>query len=381
MFKTERYHAFEKFYKENKNRIHMPRSENYPMNYKLAHNWAQSQCDTDSRDFAKAIISHTLYISYETFARNISHMCESYNKKHENVYKDHVFVMIIPFSACKSNTWVSMLIFDKLKHMINDIDTNITDVYNKTLNKNTPFYQKTVHCIIADDASYTGNQLLHSATFDFKRMYIQNRPEQPAETDRTWLIWYDRMSDLVEKYIKTIDINEFSVDLLIPYMGAIAKEKMKHLHYVRVLNSSFIFLPFSQQINIDKIPPHILNEFKKTFQYHRNISAIYFDHKIADAISTFHKIYILAPLFNCAVDNKSFSFIENCSLKEIPSNIDIYEYHIDLERSGAKVCPKTFYKSIKYTFNGKKINTELNVLSSICKQPKKLNIKFRKIVN
>jgi hypothetical protein len=145
-------------------------------------------------------------------------------------------------------------------------------------------------------------------------------------------------------------------------MSILAQTKLQSIHYVKIPEDCVVFPIFSQQVNVERIPVHILNEFKRTFQYHKDISAIFFDHKIADAVSTFNKIYLLAPLFNCAVKNKRVGFIENCDATVIPDNINVYNYYIDLEPEiGKRACPPSYYKHLTYTFNKKPVDPDLYV--------------------
>ena len=161
-------------------------------------------------------------------------------------------------------------------------------------------------------------------------------------------------------------IELFAVDLIIPFMSTLAQASLKQLIWVNVPKDCFIFGTFNQYINVERFPTYILNEFKKTFQYHKNISSIYFDHKVADSVSTFHKIYLLAPLFNCSVEDMSVPFIDGCDLTKIPKKINIYDFYVDLSDK-IKTCPPTFYKTIKYTYKKKRLDKDKNLLDSLKK--------------
>jgi hypothetical protein len=102
------------------------------------------------------------------------------------------------------------------------------------------------------------------------------------------------------------------------------------------------------------------------FQMHPKICSLYFDHKIADSVSTFQKIYYLSPLFGCPNSLESIPFIEGCGnvgeIKTLKSEIDVYRYFNNLEKSNKDVaCPPTFYKSIIYTYKGKPISDVLTI--------------------
>jgi hypothetical protein len=79
------YKSFKKFYEENKNKLSMLMDENYPINYKKAKQWANSQCDSDSREFANNIIKYTRCVSFAEFMGGpgrLKKVCDSYKKKH-----------------------------------------------------------------------------------------------------------------------------------------------------------------------------------------------------------------------------------------------------------------------------------------------------------
>lgn len=358
MEKSQIYKNFEKFYEENIKKLKMPKDVNYPLNYRKGIQWANSQCDSDSREFASDIIKHTLYISFSKFMGDVKNICNSYMEKFtQPKYSQTIFILIIPFNIYKSNTWVTLLIFKYLKNIIHDIYPDITDVYNDTINHRSHLYKKKVRCIICDDCAYTGHQLSHVSSFIYEKINYINKTHPPSENSSEWISWYERTNKEAEQHIKKLSPEIFAIDLMIPYMSTLAQASLRIIPWVNIPHSCFVFAIFSQYINIERIPLHILNEFKKTFQYHRDVSAIYFDHKVADTVSTFHKIYLLAPLFNCSVSSKSIPFIDNCNVNNIPENIDIYNYYVDLSDK-MKTCPGTFYKSIKYTYKKKPLSKD-----------------------
>jgi hypothetical protein len=371
------YNSFKKFYNENKHKISMPMNENYPINYKKAKRWATSQCDADSREFADSIIRFTRYVSFLDFITHLKRVCTSYNKTYSNLeHKNTMFILIVPFKIKKSNMWVSLLAFEFLQDIIDDVYYDITDVYNNTIDHRSKLYKKKIRCIICDDCAYTGHQLSFISSFDYSRINYPNKLSPPDVHKHEWMEWYDNINREAEDYIKKISIKDFSVDLIIPFMSILAQIRLQNIHYVKIPADCIVFPIFSQQVNIDRMPVHILNEFKRTFQYHKDISAIYFDHKVADAVSTFHKIYLLAPLFNCSVDNIKIGFIDNCEENVIPDNINVYNYYIDLGTElGNKTCPPSYYKHIDYTFNKKKVDSNLYIFELFAE--KNVHIKTR----
>lgn len=367
MQKTQTYKNFLSFYEENKNKLYMPKGVNYPLNYKKGLNWVNNQCDDESRQFANEIINYTEYVSFGAFIKSLNVICSSYiNKFNNSNYKNTIFILIIPFNVYKSNTWVSLIVFKHFKDFIYDIYTNITDVYNDTIDSSSRIYNKKVRCIICDDCAYTGSQVTFVASFDYNKINYIEKEAAPDENSKTWLNWHKTSRKHAEKVISKIPPGLFAVDLIIPFMSTLAQASLKKLPWVSIPKDCSIFGTFNQYINVEKFPTYILNEFKKTFQYHKNISSIYFDHKVADSVSTFHKIYLLAPLFNCSIQDASIPFIDGCELKQIPEQINIYDFYVDLGDK-IKTCPPTFYKSIKYTYKKKLLKQNKNLLDIIKK--------------
>ena len=366
---TKEYKKFEQLYEENKNIIHMPLDRNYPLNYKKGKEWANSQCDDESVEFANAIINSTIYISYEEFYKELKKVAISFNKTYfVNKYKKDKFILILPECMYKSSMWVTLLSYKYIRNIITDIHYDITAIYNSTLDSKSPNYKKSIKCIICDDCSYTGDQLEEMVRIDYQKLNYRNKTKEPDVYDKKWIEW-DRNNKLeAEKQISLIDSSKFSVNIIIPYMSTISKNKMKKYPYVKLPSSLNVFPTFPQIHNIQNIQPDILQEFRLTFVYHEKISAVYFDHKVADTISTFHKIYLLAPLFNCSeFKNSRIPFIDGCgNSNKIHPEIDIYDISLTYENSDNKygVCPLTFYKSLPYKYNGKTIPKK-NLISTI----------------
>lgn len=353
-----RLQKFDNFYNENKDKLYMPLKKNYPLNYKKGIDWANAQCDVESSLFARSIIDNTMYISFIEFITEIKKISFSYL---ENIKKDKDFkyILIIPFKIKKSNTWVGLLVYKYLKNIIDDIDYTITNVYNNTLDSKHALFKKKVRCILCDDCSYTGQQLAEVLSFNNK-MNTSNRKEEPIETSKEWLDWYNSIKKNIDIAVNNININIFSADIIIPFISTKAHSLLTSLHYVRLPKDRILFDTFINQTDTRIYNKSILREFQGTFQFHDDISAIYFDHKIADAVSTFNKVYLTAPLFNCLGVNTSVFFIDNCDNSKILNIIDPYAVVMDIEKI-VEVCPPTFYKRINYTYNNNVIDTDLEL--------------------
>lgn len=339
----------------------MPKAINYPLNYKKAIDWTLSHCDRLTTQFAKQIIEKTVYINFAFFIERLKKICISFKRNYVE-QKNNIYILILPFTINKSNLWVSMLCHELIGDMLDDVYFSVTDVYNYYIHdKNAG--DKNVVCIVCDDCAYTGSQVNSYCSLLSTKIKYKNKPVEPESTSREWLDWRKKIIDDTVIIEKTLDIRRFSINLLIPFIGSMAMDIVLSNKYIMLPKDIKNFKTFREEINTQDYPQNVLNEFEQSFQYHTNISAIYFDHKIADAVSTFNKVYLLAPVFNCNITNLSSCFIDGCSNdKKIPDHIKIYDTYVNVEdKLEGKACPPTFYKSIKYTYNGQIIDCFKNV--------------------
>ena len=92
-----------------------------------------------------------------------------------------------------------------------------------------------------------------------------------------------------------------------------------------------------------------------SFQCHSAIMAIYFDHKVADSLSTFEKILYVGSV--PTTDEKEYEnipLIKGCEKNKKKQD-----------------CPLTFYKTFRYTYHGIKVPIIENVVEFIDSQNKK----------
>lgn len=355
---AKRIAAFNQLWKENEKHLRMPKDVNYPINYKRGWSWASHHCDSASVKFAESIIANTAYISFGEFIASIGKICKSFKQFYAGRTTNTVFVLVIPFDMSKSNIWVSLLMWPELREIINDIDFDITSVYNRYIGTH-PKTDKNVVCVICDDCAYTGNQLLGYCTLSPHRTQYSGRPDEPSANSQEWIAWNAEVTARVSEIEAKLDVRAFSINLMIPYMSTYAQQNIIDRRFLMVPKDAHIFKLFRERVNIHDFPQGVLREFESTFQYHSNIAAIYFDHKIADAVSTFNKVYLLAPVFGCENLQKSVCFIDGCTnSREIPEGINVYDIFINVEDVLEKrACPRTFYKSIKYTMHGRPITS------------------------
>lgn len=370
-----RLRAFNKLYEENAKHLRMSKNVNHPLNYRRAMDWASHHCDAASVKFAEAIIANTAYISFGDFMTSISRICASFKQHyvpgirapdssgvarspagHTHVRKKTTkFILVIPFDMTKSNIWVSLLMWPELRGIVDDIDFDITSAYNRYIARSA--CDRAV-CIVCDDCAYTGNQLLGYCALDPHRVEYPGKPKEPSVNSPDWISWDAAVRSKTAEIEAELDTAQFSINLMIPYMSTHAQQNIMDRRFLMIPKDVQIFKLFRERVNIHDFAVGAMREFESTFQYHSNIAAIYFDHKIADAISTFNKIYLLAPVFGCGNLKKSVCFIDGCEKRKLPDEVNIYDIYVNIEDvlpRGA-ICPSTFYKSIKYVLDGRHVS-------------------------
>lgn len=349
---------FKKICKENKDKIMMPKPINYPLNYKKGMGWASSHCDNKSVYFAGQIIAKTIYIPFFEFMEQLKKICLSFMKHYKND-ENNIYVLVLPHTIDKSNFWISMLCNEWIENILTDIHFSVIEVYNYYIYEGNAG-NKNVVCILCDDCMYTGLQVNSHCSLLSTELKYKNKLEEPDDHDSEWLNWKRDTLDEIELIEKNLDINKFSINLIIPFISTVAATTLKSNRFIKLPKDAKMFKTFREEVDIQIHSESTIHEFEQTFQYHSNISAIYFDHKIADAVSTFNKVYLLAPVFNCNVTNASISFIDGCNNDAvIPNKVKIYNMYMNIENElDGNACPPTFYKNIKYTYDGKNVEVD-----------------------
>jgi hypothetical protein len=92
---------------------------------------------------------------------------------------------------------------------------------------------------------------------------------------------------------------------------------------------------------------------------HKNISFIYFDHKLADGLSTIQRILASAPVFAANGIKGSESFIKGCKSRPWGP--------LEAKLDYADACPRAFYKGIRWTFGGLQVHKKTVILDLLSK--------------
>ena len=347
------YLIFFNFYLENKDKLFME-SGHKSINYVNVEKWFQNIQNYSPEEikptydfFAKTFIEFLLYVPfaklYEILNRISFQFVEIVNSgDYKNIY------FYIADSANKSNLWVALLFLDCL--VKNNISLDIQKIkfvnnYDDLVNDSNN--EKSL-CLYCDDMSYTGSQI--------KSNFLRGKNANLQDTN-------------IDKY------------LIIAYLSNAAYTKLSTIKNVHFFKDTVVINSYIDQLknkygdtnkemvdNVVKMfTSHSNNPFftmgKKACNCNMAYTPIYFDHKIADELSTFNKLLFTGSYPTTSVCEIN-PLIHGCTnLAELETlfgkNPCTTNYTLDSEVP----CFPSFYKTIVYTINGNNIDQDENIVA------------------
>jgi len=289
----------------------------------------------ENQEFIKRVLTSINHITWDKFCKDTWEQLDILNaniKDKKYVYvigvNDQVGSSSSDYNIYKSNLWMFMLIYDKL----------VTKPYDIILNLKIgiQLYGDLHDFLIVDDCSYSGTQISQQVLYTDASESLYKYPN-------SYLIKNDTLTKTI---FKPISNHNIKVHLFIPYIGLIAWDKISKLKLFTCLDiqlyNKYIINNFSTILSIE--------DSNKLWQLYKNIYdnynplfllPIFFDHKIADTISTVELILIKGQVLDDS--SKRLIFVEPCD--KLYSNMENeYIYKI-------LYCPippyQNFYKLLK----------------------------------
>ena len=263
----------------------------YPLNKDYIKKYLENS-NPEHRDILQKLFDNTKHISYRTFKfvlynnfRELIHYCKINKIETILLYLDKIDADDI---TEKSNFWVAQHFYQYLKK--NKINIKINIIYNSNDIKYLP---DNSFILILDDCSYTGKQL-HSVL----KKHFNNKYK------------------IFNIYIIIAFITNDALELL-------STEIPKNINIIFSNNYTIINDFFSYLTDADKLRAFI--KLKIYNQY-----PIYFDHKLADYVSTYTDIYSGKIIDSDIV----IPIISNCENIDSIDKIDVYK----------PLCPISPYK-------------------------------------
>jgi len=297
--------------------------------------------------FAHTFIEFLLYVPFDKFYEILNRisfqLVEIVNSgDYKNIY------FYIADTANKSNLWVALLFLDCLiKNNISLDIQKIKFVNNYDALVNDSNNEKSL-CLYCDDMSYTGSQI--------KSNFLRGKNANLEDTniDKYLIIAY--LSNSAYTKLSTIKNVHFFKDTVLvnSYIDQL-KNKYGDTNHEMVDN---VVKMFTSQSN-----DPFFTMGKKACNCNMAYTPIYFDHKIADELSTFNKLLFTGSYPTTSVCEIN-PLIHGCiNIAEIElffgKNPCTTNYTLDSEVP----CFPSFYKTIVYTINGNNIDQDENIIA------------------
>jgi len=362
--------TFKLFYNENKDKLFIPEEKigSRGFNEENVKNWFSKitefspEYENDKSEdrvkvkepylfFAKTLIEIFKYIDFTTFLERVEIIAkELITKIQDNPTYEYIY-FLIPEEINKSNTWVTLLFAHYMYDAIIDNDifnskiritTNILNVAEKCFNNGNPIH---VLCIYCDDMSYTGSQLY--SNIRLRKNYFNG---------------------------ETAFLENMSVFIAIPYLTPLVTTKLKDVKYVEYSENSIFINRYIDELSIkygETNPTEVkdvIDIMVNLKQKHKlsndacmgsvGYTAIYFDHKVADELSTFKKVLFTGAYpVKDQTDCSKNPLILGCDSEVIDYKCNSALY-IDYELE----CYPSFYKKIKFKINNRQIKSSKSII-------------------
>jgi hypothetical protein len=341
---------------------------NYPLNYEFNKSNVKKfleACEDDIRPLAKKIIDNTMHISFEKMIKYLNMNIKDLNNF---IKKDRpIFLFIKSYYKEKSNNWLYLYFKDYIEYkypnreiilLNNDNITSknqkkkgmISSTMNYLLsmifkNDNDKELKDNDTIIFIDDCVYTGQQMYENIT-------NLNNDKKLKLNIFILASFISKEGEELLRSIKKFKIFFNSHLNYIPHINDYLTEKETNL-------MSFYYT----NINIKNLPNYDYNNFERfTDKY-----LIYFDHKLADGVSTI-------PLFYSGVvpNINNIRVLSNSTKTQMQENLEIIPLFKNCEKirnisTDEPQCPSTPYKKIsneKFMKKIKKLNEKRKPLSN-----------------
>jgi hypothetical protein len=288
-------------------------NRSYPIKTKEAQNWveAHASCGSNATKVAQAFIDATRHVPHEEFERELKKSTDKFNVWLDQ--QDSKDYLLVVSKKGKSNRWVAELSLKNLKVLpvevmqSHDSAFHLNEMFMQYM-KNHPHVK---HLVFFDDAAYSCSQT--------KR----------AVCEMSLIDWYSQCRTLdynkgcsSEKEAEILNSKKnYSISVIIPYMRdpgcVLMKSAVKTTCYPLPTDDSHIQVFTSQKLYTlrEKIGEELSREFWKIFGWNADKIPAYFDHKLADFLSTYDEIYKDGTVTDCRdwrhITDKPTKFIDD----------------------------------------------------------------------
>jgi hypothetical protein len=266
-------------------------SGKYSMNKKRANEWVLSQKTKLKRRVAKHFINNTTYVTFNEYFLGIGKLIKD---NYETIVKDADKIIMCISLPKKSQYFTSIIAM----HYIRKYNFREPDYFVKYITvKNT---QDPI--IIIDDMSYSGSQMRDMFTKIYKDCVkkYENDQESANLTPKIHLLLYgiNNFSERRLSMIENMIITEPQGPRNIPTKKFINVASPFKIYYYK---------KFELLIDVNAEMAHLIHYFFSPYLSGAPVLSIYFDHKIADDVSTFMKTIMYGPIIPKSYALESFA--------------------------------------------------------------------------
>ncbi len=305
-------------------RLGLSDDQTYPLNYQKLEEWINKhhKCDEDIQIFTRYVIGKTKYVSFVEFISKFQqsimdflNQFKTIKEKNPNAY----WVLYRGWDQNKSNNWLAliMVFFLKLNTSLDMYPTCVSSQEDFTIEQHNfahfakDYNDPNAYIVCCDDASYSGFQLTEQLSV--KRNFTPT-------FNLILLVPY--ITDKASQYILS----------WLPNCTFYTQER---LYTAYELLEKIGFFKRKNVEDIMHFEEKLAKQFKTNSLVLKDCVPVYFDHKIADSVSSFPTIYASGVTAECA--NDPFSFIERC--EPVPLEFS------NVGTSKEDKCAPPFYKA------------------------------------
>jgi hypothetical protein len=303
----------------------------YPLNHEFNKKNVKKfleECDYKTKPLAKKIIDNTMHVSFEKMIKylnmNVKDMINSIKKERP------IFIYINLNEKQKSNYWIYLYLKDYIKFKYPN--RKVIILSNKILDD--PRLKDDDTIVFIDDCIYTGLQMSNNI-----------------------------------RMLNNINNHKLNIFILASFISIYGQEFLSSIKdYKIIFNSHLVFIPtindFLTDNELEILSSYYTNTiYDHIFEYFPYKHLIYFDHKLADNVSTI-------PLFYSGIVPNTYNkeLFNNNDIIDIPDDLEIIPLFKNCEnvRNTNEItpeCPSTPYKILSNEQFMKKLERQKKQLS------------------
>jgi hypothetical protein len=334
------------------------------------------------------IFGNLIHISFDVFKQNFEEYFLSVINHKKKTFDGIIqIIIIVPgLQLKKSNFWLALIIKDIMVRenlndvLIIDIQPSINDAFELYKGKEYIY-------LIPDDCSYSGTQVSHDLCINknnLEDIITNNVNVYPIIPFISNHAYKTKFKETFNKFYKSEQTPIYLIFLedKITFFNSFWDLCIEQ-HFNPIQND--VYFLEKQQSNEYKVRSYILHYLWIS----EGTCLIYFDHKIADAVSTIQQFLVYPKIFSnnlhklknpikhidyhnnsfysryyrtvnnlpsvehneeliSSINENHYWIIDNCN------NLEIFEYqYVEDLNENEKACPKTFYKNIEFKVDNK----------------------------